>query len=59
MVDYTPTLRASWTTVYHKIFVDLCIGETLKGNKFYQGGHILMGLEEYRWILHCKGWYKI
>lgn len=33
MVDYMPAPKASWTPHYHKIFVDLCIGETLKGNK--------------------------
>ncbi|XP_020220250.1 L10-interacting MYB domain-containing protein isoform X2 [Cajanus cajan] len=33
MVDYVPTPKASWTPTYHKIFVDLCIEETLKGNK--------------------------
>lgn len=27
------TPKASWTPAYHKIFVDLCLEETLKGNK--------------------------
>lgn len=33
MVDSTPTPKATWTPAYHKIFVDLCLEETLKGNK--------------------------
>lgn len=33
MVGCSPTPKASWTPAYHKIFVDLCIEETLKGNK--------------------------
>ncbi|XP_027336030.1 L10-interacting MYB domain-containing protein isoform X2 [Abrus precatorius] len=33
MVDYMPTPKATWTPTYHKIFIDLCIEETLKGNK--------------------------
>ena len=33
MIDSTPTSKATWTPAYHKIFVDLCLGETLKGNK--------------------------
>lgn len=34
MVNSTPSApKATWTPVYHKIFVDLCLEETLKGNK--------------------------
>ncbi|ESW35504.1 hypothetical protein PHAVU_001G240000 [Phaseolus vulgaris] len=33
MVGCSPTPKASWTPAYHKMFVDLCIEETLKGNK--------------------------
>ncbi|KAK7311263.1 hypothetical protein RJT34_09284 [Clitoria ternatea] len=33
MVDYTPTPKATWTPAYHKVFVDSCIEESLKGNR--------------------------
>lgn len=33
MVNSPLTPKASWTAAYHKIFVDLCLEETLKGNK--------------------------
>ncbi|KAG2406278.1 L10-interacting MYB domain-containing protein [Vigna angularis] len=33
MVGCSPTPKASWTPAYHKMFVDLCIEETLNGNK--------------------------
>lgn len=29
----TSTSKANWTPANHKIFVDLCVEETLKGNK--------------------------
>ncbi|CAI8597303.1 unnamed protein product [Vicia faba] len=33
IVNSTLTPKANWTPAYHKIFVDLCLDETLKGNK--------------------------
>ncbi|CAL5203094.1 unnamed protein product [Lathyrus oleraceus] len=33
VVNSTLSPKASWTPAYHKIFVDLCLDETLKGNK--------------------------
>lgn len=32
-MSHIPTEKANWTPSYHKIFVDLCLDETLKGNK--------------------------
>ncbi|XP_057981728.1 L10-interacting MYB domain-containing protein [Malania oleifera] len=29
----TPKVKANWTPAFHKIFVDLCLEQTLKGNK--------------------------
>lgn len=49
MVDYMPAPKASWTPHYHKIFVDLCIGEALKGNK--SGTHFTK--EGWRNIVAC------
>ena len=30
---YNSTSKANWTPAYHKIFVDLCLEETWKGNR--------------------------
>ncbi|XP_041000492.1 L10-interacting MYB domain-containing protein [Juglans microcarpa x Juglans regia] len=32
-MSHIQTEKANWTPSYHKIFVDLCLDETLKGNK--------------------------
>ncbi|XP_061356707.1 L10-interacting MYB domain-containing protein-like [Gastrolobium bilobum] len=32
LINATPTIKATWTPAHHKIFVDLCLEETLKGN---------------------------
>ncbi|XP_062154599.1 L10-interacting MYB domain-containing protein isoform X6 [Alnus glutinosa] len=32
-MSHLPTGKATWTPAFHKIFLDLCIEQTLKGNK--------------------------